>query len=122
MYVSFSLYIVMIPPSIETPPQFLTIRVGDPLNLTCTVTGRPPPQVEWFKDGVSVGSVGSVIDQYTVSEMITVVRSSANESGSYTCTAINTAGNASYSVQVSVTGKTLVMYVLSLNTTLSLFL
>uniref|UniRef100_A0A3Q4BU59 Titin n=1 Tax=Mola mola TaxID=94237 RepID=A0A3Q4BU59_MOLML len=39
------------PPSIEwSPDQVLTLRAGQSVKLSCSITGRPIPQVTWYKD------------------------------------------------------------------------
>ena len=39
------------PPVIVDPPAPTSVRVGQTVNLTCTITGTPTPSITWFKDG-----------------------------------------------------------------------
>ena len=41
----------MCAPAFKTGLLDLTVKDGEPINLTCSITGDPEPQVEWFKDG-----------------------------------------------------------------------
>ncbi|KFP45003.1 Roundabout 2, partial [Chlamydotis macqueenii] len=41
-------------PRIVEHPADLLVSKGEPATLSCTPTGRPPPAVEWYKDGERV--------------------------------------------------------------------
>ncbi len=41
----------MCAPAFKVGLKDATVKDGEPINLTCSITGDPEPQVEWFKDG-----------------------------------------------------------------------
>ena len=46
--------IIQAPPSISvTPPGSSVVQAGQPLKLTCRVTGDPLPDAVWEKDGAA---------------------------------------------------------------------
>jgi len=76
------------PPTIRLEPQrSVTIGVGKPLSIRCTVRGGPPPAITWKKLG------GTVTHQTGCSSTIFQIRSiTKQDKGTYTCTATNIAG------------------------------
>uniref|UniRef100_A0A3B5BMA3 Ig-like domain-containing protein n=1 Tax=Stegastes partitus TaxID=144197 RepID=A0A3B5BMA3_9TELE len=64
--------------------QVLTLRAGENVKLGCSITGRPLPQIVWYKDGKE-------IDKRTMID-IEITTGIGTSSGLYTCRAINEAG------------------------------
>ncbi|KAK3103159.1 hypothetical protein FSP39_016894 [Pinctada imbricata] len=91
--------------STELKPQRLT--EGDRLKLTCTVKGRPDPDVEWFCNG-----------QLLKNDEVTHIKNRAgrcsleidevlsDDDGTYVCKAINSAGSSSSKTSVQIRRKT----------------
>ena len=84
-------------PVITTFPTHTKSEVfftGMTINLVCMARGRPVPEVKWFKDDsdkVLQESSGSILYQ---------IKSALEEdSGKYTCLAVNQAGKATRSIQ-----------------------
>ena len=71
--------------------------------LNCEVTGYPDPTVTWYKDG----SLLATDDRVMVHNDSVVVINNAfsTDSGIYTCSAANVAGNSSASTELTVLGK-----------------
>ena len=73
----------------------VTERLGSgtaQVQLTCSTPGRTSPQVNWFKDSVSLNTNG---EKYTLSPTqsgLTVIGIVASDEGNYTCS--NTAGSS----------------------------
>ena len=74
-----------------------------PLTIQCPVSGVPPPKLTWTKDGkpLTTGEAFTV----TKAGTLLVRGSMQGDSGLYTCTATNVAGNASVSSRVTIVGK-----------------
>lgn len=87
------------PPYIGTGLQSLhTVREGDSLELTCTVSGTPSPTMEWLFNGVSSGNNDTVHLFSSVSE---------NDHGMHQCFAENVYGTDQSSTFVNVQCKSL---------------
>jgi len=86
------------PPTIRlTPQRSVTIPLGKPLSIRCTVTGDPPPAITWKKlGGTASRQVGSSTPTYQISSI-----SKADE-GTYACMAVNAAGETEEWLQVIV--------------------
>ena len=98
----------MIRPNVTEP--FLE---GDTINLVCTATGRPSPMIQWYKDGVlltnDTSSLTSVYNEEFESSGLLFTTSilelcsvDADSSGTYSCLALNAAGNDSVEFDVLV--------------------
>ncbi|EYB87861.1 hypothetical protein Y032_0256g374 [Ancylostoma ceylanicum] len=81
-------------------PQFveglkpIEVEEGKPAELTCTVVGKPEPEVVWLRDGVPVQIDGShVIRKDAEGKHTLIIKDvTASDVGSYTCEAVNKAG------------------------------
>ncbi|KAF6729918.1 Hemicentin-1 [Oryzias melastigma] len=78
---------------------------GEEVTLDCRVNGIPAPHVSWLKDGVTlVESDSHHISMSPDGSKLTLLRLSAEDSGTYTCLAVSTVGQDSkiYTVHVLV--------------------
>ncbi|XP_044528060.1 hemicentin-1 [Gracilinanus agilis] len=73
------------------------------INIECTATGIPPPQINWLKNGLPL-PISSQIRLLSAGQVIRIVRAQVSDVGLYTCVASNRAGvdNKHYSLQVFV--------------------
>ena len=83
-----------------TVVSYRSVVEGKDLDLTCDVTGSPPPWVEWTK----VGEPAAMLSRTTVLTLRSVTRpGNANQTVQYRCTASNGYGepdSAEVTVQV----------------------
>ena len=85
-------------PRVEiTPRGSVTVQLGSPLLIRCSVSGDPTPVISWRKIGRSMKTVG------TSSPVLQFNRVSKNDEGTYACVANNIAGETEERVQVIVT-------------------
>lgn len=89
----------------------MNIHPGKSLNLKCTVSGIPLPEIKWKLDDMEVTksslvSVGSYIDEHgDMTSHINISSISASEGGEYSCLAMNRAGKVIHSARIDVYGK-----------------
>lgn len=82
----------------------LTIKAGENIKLNCSISGRPVPQVTWYKDGKEVDKM--LVDITTVigSSSLFIRDADRNDRGIYTVVAKNSSGTTKVDVLVRVQG------------------
>lgn len=105
----FILFLFPVTPEVEwCPNQILTIRAGENVKLSCNITGRPVPQVVWYKDGKEIDNRTVVDIEITTSIGISslfIRDADRSHRGIYTVEARNSSGNKKADVNVRVQGK-----------------
>jgi len=105
------LFVVFAPPvspEIEwSPDQLLTLKAGENIQLNCSITGRPVPQVVWYKDGKEIDK-RTMYDIEITSDIGTsslfVRDADRNHRGIYTVEARNSSGNKKAEANIRVQG------------------
>ena len=85
-------------PLFKKKPENHTIRVGQPVTFSVLVTGSPPPEVDWFKNGAGINDKGRFSIKEDVDRgkfSLTVVQAMFEDGGTYKCVAYNEVGEAS---------------------------
>ncbi|XP_054032360.1 myosin light chain kinase, smooth muscle isoform X1 [Dryobates pubescens] len=87
-----------IPPQFESRPQSLEASEGQEIKFKSKVSGKPKPDVEWFKEGERI-KVGEDVQIYEEDEThcLWLKKVCLGDSGSYSCTAFNPRGQTSTS-------------------------
>lgn len=95
-------------PEIEwSPDQVLTLRAGENVKLSCSITGRPVPQVVWYKDGKEIDkriNVDIEISTGIGASSLFIRDADRNHRGLYTVEAKNNSGTKKADVNVRVQG------------------
>ncbi|KAK2540204.1 Hmcn1 [Columba guinea] len=97
---------VYVPPTIannKDEAEDLTALLDTSLNIECTATGTPAPQINWLKNGLPL-SVSSQTRLLSAGQILRLARVQISDTGVYTCVASNRAGvdNKHYSLHVFV--------------------
>uniref|UniRef100_A0A667WGI6 Ig-like domain-containing protein n=1 Tax=Myripristis murdjan TaxID=586833 RepID=A0A667WGI6_9TELE len=96
-----------VPPSIHVPPEDLCVEPGQSATFTAIITGRPTPQIQWYKE-LSASENVEII-QHGARCAVTILCPEGEDSGIYTCFSYNDSGHASCQAQLTVEeGKTLI--------------
>ncbi|XP_069378095.1 obscurin isoform X3 [Paralichthys olivaceus] len=91
------------PPSIQVPTEDLCVEPGQPATFTAIITGRPTPQIQWYKDEDELAANENVeMVQHGARCSLTIVCSEGEDSGIYTCFAYNSSGHDSCQAQLTV--------------------
>ncbi|CAB1444707.1 unnamed protein product [Pleuronectes platessa] len=91
------------PPSIQVPTEDLCVDPGQSATFTAIITGRPAPQIQWYKDEDELAANENVeMAQHGARCSLTVVCPEGEDSGTYTCFAFNSSGHDSCQAQLTV--------------------
>ena len=88
----------------------MTVNVGDPLTLSCTLRGSPPDTFTWRKDNGPVLQFTTTPVTYNDNSAVfradySIDSVTTSDSGTYTCNVTNPIGTASATITVIVTSK-----------------
>lgn len=104
----FTLVPSTVSPEIEwSPDQQLTLRAGENIKLNCSITGRPVPQVIWYKDGKEIDKrimIDIEISMNIGTSSLFIRDADRNHRGLYTVEAKNSSGTKKADVNVRVQG------------------
>ncbi|KAI1236572.1 hypothetical protein IHE44_0014825 [Lamprotornis superbus] len=89
----FNLNVHVSPNVVGTNPENLTVVVNNLISLTCDVTGFPPPDLSWLKNGKPISSNSNTFI-VPGARMLQIPRAKLSDGGEYTCTARNPAGES----------------------------
>ncbi|KAH7985852.1 hypothetical protein HPB51_026743 [Rhipicephalus microplus] len=81
-------------------PEVLTTHVGQPASLRCVSTGRPPPQIRWFKDAQELLDDDVRIRLLDDRHLIQLATVATQDDGIYQCLAYNALTQAQASTQL----------------------
>ncbi len=89
---------------VVTPP--------DPVSLNCTVDSYPPSNITWLHNGAEVQeapprvSISTVqVDNRTQESTLTLLNTTEEDAGTYTCSAVNTKGMTIMATELHVFGE-----------------
>ncbi|XP_057286174.1 myosin light chain kinase, smooth muscle isoform X4 [Pezoporus wallicus] len=93
------------PPKFATKPNRVVVREGQTGKFSCKITGRPQPQVTWFKGDLQLQQNERFnMFEKTGIQFLEIQNAQLSDSGIYTCTVVNSAGKASVSAELTVQG------------------
>ncbi|XP_035392059.1 hemicentin-1 [Electrophorus electricus] len=93
--------LIHVPPMIPIGQSELSVLQGFQALLPCTAQGVPDPRVHWEKDGTAVPSLPGKFTVLRSGELI-IERAEPGDAGLFTCVAVNSAGTARHSIQLSI--------------------
>ncbi|XP_068543609.1 myosin light chain kinase, smooth muscle isoform X1 [Anas acuta] len=93
------------PPKFATKPNRVVVREGQTGKFSCKITGRPQPQVTWYKGDIQLQqSERFNMFEKTGIQFLEIQNARLADAGIYTCTVVNSAGKASVSAELTVQG------------------
>ncbi|XP_066519297.1 striated muscle preferentially expressed protein kinase [Hoplias malabaricus] len=91
------------PPAFETIMEDLDVCVGETPRFAVVVNGKPDPDILWYKDNVLLAESSHFSFVYDDQECsLVVLNAQLEDSGVYTCTAKNLAGETSCKAELAV--------------------
>lgn len=81
----------------------ITQHTGSTVRLTCKASGKPKPEVTWYKNGVAL-QTAEVNNDITDRWMLKIVDIQEPDNGRYLCKVANKAGFINFTYNVHVTG------------------
>lgn len=95
------------PPEIDLDAsmrKLVTVRAGCPIRLFAIVRGRPAPKVTWRKVGIDNVVRKGQVDLVDTMAFLVIPNSTRDDSGKYSLTLVNPAGEKAVFVNVRVLG------------------
>lgn len=83
----------------------LAVRAGCPIRLFAVIRGRPAPKVTWKRIGVDNVIRRGHVDQVDTMSFLVIPESTREDSGRYSLTLSNSAGEKAVFVRVKVLGE-----------------
>lgn len=87
----------------------MTVVKGHSAVLLCTADGTPTPTISWLTDGVTLAA-DHYINLLNMNTTLQFSSAQVNDTGRYTCTANNDAGQASRHFNLKVLGELKAVY------------
>ena len=87
-------------PSITAQTSSMEVELGSKVDLSCTATGNPTPNIHWYKDGKPIEGPQAIGNTFMIPEV------TPRERGYYQCEAVSSFGNPIRSVEAELKMKT----------------
>lgn len=92
-------YVDLVEPVIEESPVSQIVNARSVVNFTCIAAGNPNPRIMWLSRNIPLSDT----DRYSVDGgVLTILSTTAADTGSYTCLAHNTVNNRTDHIDFSV--------------------
>ena len=88
------------PSIMSDPKQYFYVSLGESITLRCGISGSPQPDTHWYKDGKAIIQTENLIFYKNRTEL-SITTFQPENSGNYTCSALNRLGSAHHTVWVS---------------------
>ena len=83
-------------PSLTNTPISMTVDLNDKVVLSCSATGNPTPNIQWYKDGFEIEGPQAFGNEFVITE------ATPKERGFYQCIAVSSFGPPARSDEVSI--------------------
>ena len=109
------------PHHVPSPPVLpVVIAISDkqvvtspaPVSFNCTVDSYPPSTITWLHNGAEVRAAPprvtistAQVDNRTQESTLTLLNTTAEDTGTYTCSAVNSVGSGNLTTELQVLGK-----------------
>jgi len=88
------------PSIVSDPKQYFYVSLGESITLRCGIDGAPQPDIHWYKDGKAIQQTDNLVFYKNRTEL-SITAFQPDNSGNYTCSALNRLGSAHHTVWVS---------------------
>ena len=101
-----------VPPIVTAISANQTVTSPAPVSFNCTVDSYPPSNITWLHNGAEVQAVPPrvtistvQVDNRTQESTLTLLNTTAEDTGTYTCSAVNSVGLGNMTTELQVLGK-----------------
>ena len=101
-----------VPPIVTDISAKQVVTSPDPVSFNCTVDSYPPSAITWLHNGAEVQAapprvtISTVqVDIRTQESTLTLLNTTAEDIGTYTCSAVNDEGSTSTTTELQVLGE-----------------
>ena len=101
-----------VPPIVTAVSANLTVTSPAPVSFNCTVDSYPPSNITWLHNGAEVQAapprvtISTVqVDNRTQESTLTLLNTTSEDIGTYTCSAVNSVGSGNRTTELQVLGE-----------------
>ena len=101
-----------VPPNVTNISAKQVVTSPAPVSFNCTVDSYPPSNITWLHNGAEVQAaprrvtISTVqVDNRTQESTLTLLNTTAEDTGTYTCSAVNDEGMTSTTTELQVLGE-----------------
>ena len=105
-----------VPPIVTDISDDQTVTSPDPVSFNCTVDSYPTSTITWLHNGAEIQAapprvtISTVqVDNRTQESTVTLLNTTAEDMGTYTCLAVNDEGSGNMTTELQVLGKLAVL-------------
>ena len=102
----------LVAPIVITTSANQIVTSPAPVSFNCTVDSYPPSTITWLHNGAEVQAapprvtISTVqVDNRTQENTLTLLNTTAEDTGTYTCSAVNSVGSGNMTTELQVLGK-----------------
>ena len=100
------MWLLAVAPTVDKSVTEVNTTAGNPVTLECRASGNPIPMIYWTFKGMNITSNGhyNIVFDEGIST-IQIFKTTIEDFGVYTCTAVNEEGQSSHDITVIVFSK-----------------
>ena len=103
---------IAVAPNVTAISTNQVVTSPDPISFSCTVDSYPSSNITWLHNGAEIQAapprvtISTVqVDSRTQESALTLLNTTAEDIGTYTCSAVNSEGSASMTTELQVLGE-----------------
>ena len=112
LYTVYTYITNAVAPNVTAISTNQVVTSPDPISFSCTVDSYPSSNITWLHNGAEIQAasprvtISTVqVDSRTQESTLTLLNTTAEDTGTYSCSAVNSEGSASMTTELQVLGE-----------------